>query len=135
MVKAFTAEEQKKLSENPYTYKVTSTTIKFTVEFKKLFYEMKSKGMAIRDIFISLGYDPDILGPSRMEGVSYKLNKAMRERGYFWEGTHPHSSILDGECPEPTAENFQRMFHELQFMKQEIDFIKKISSATNDSGK
>ena len=91
--------------------------------------------MAIRDIFISLGYDPDILGQSRMEGVSFLINRAMRKEGHFWEGTRPSRSIFDEESPEPTEENFRRMFHELQYMKQEIDFIKKIISATNDSGK
>ena len=135
MKKPFTPEEQSILADNPYTYKVTTTTISFTVEFKKLFYERRSKGMAIRDIFISLGYDPDILGQSRMEGVSYLINRAMRKEGHLWEGTRPSRSIFDEESPEPTEENFRRMFHELQYMKQEMDFIKKIISATNDSGK
>ena len=135
MKKPFTPEEQQQLAANPYTYKVTATTIAFTVEFKELFYRKRTEGIAIKDIFISLGYDPAILGQSRMEGVSYTINRAMRKEGRFWEGTRPRGSILDEECPEPTGENFRRMFHELQYMKQEMDFIKKIISATNDSGK
>lgn len=135
MRKPFTPEEQSILAANPYTYKVTSTTISFTLEFKKLYYERRSKGMLIRDIFISLNYDPDILGQSRMEGISHLINRAMKKEGHLWEGTRPHRSILDEDSPKPTEENFQRMFHELQYMKQEMDFIKKIISATNDSGK
>ena len=36
MKKPFTPEEQRQLDANPYTYKVSATTISFTVEFNPL---------------------------------------------------------------------------------------------------
>lgn len=134
MAKAFTAKQIAQLRNNPYTYKVTAKHISFTKEFKELFYQKRQEGMSLRDIIVSLGYDPDVLGYDRIEGISYLINKAMREEGRFHEGTRPRNSILDEDDPEVTKENFRRMQHELQLLRQEMDFIKKISSI-KDSGK
>jgi len=134
MAKAFTTDQIIQLRNNPYTYRVTAKHIRFTKEFKELFYQKRQEGMSIRDTFASLGYDPDVLGKDRIEGISYLINKAMREEGRFREGTRSRNSILDEDDPEVTKENFRRMQHELQLLRQEMDFIKKISSI-KDSGK
>jgi hypothetical protein len=134
MAKSFTPEQIIELRKNPYTYKVTEKHIRFTKEFKELFYKKRQEGMSLRDTFTSLGYDPEVLGYERIEGISGLINKAMREEGRFREGTRPRHSILDEEDPEITKENFRRMQHELQLLRQEMDFIKKISSR-KDSGK
>ena len=75
-----------------------------------------------------LGYDPDVLGEKRIDGISHLINKAVREGKGFREGTAPRTSILDEECPELTRENFLKMQHELLYLRQEMDFLKKISS-------
>lgn len=128
MATAFTPEQIVQLRSNPYTYKVTTRKIFFTKEFKQAFCEKRKEGLTLRETITALGYDPDVLGEKRIDGISNSINKALREDGGFREGIRPRNSILDEECPEVTKENFLRMHHELQYMKQEIEFLKKISS-------
>lgn len=128
MASTFTPEQIEQMRRNPYTYKVTDRKISFTKEFKQAFYEKRHKGLSLREIIVALGYDPDVLGEKRIDGISHSINKALREDGFFREGIRSRNSILDEECPEATKENFLRMHHELQYMKQEIEFLKKISS-------
>lgn len=133
MAIAFTQEQIEQLRNNPYTYKVTQRKIFFTKEFKQAFYEKRQEGLTLRETIFALGYDPDVLGEKRIDGISHLINKELREDGGFREGIQPRNSILDEECPEVTRENFLRMHHELQYMKQEIEFIKKISSPDDTS--
>lgn len=128
MAKPFTDEQIKQLRENPYTLKVTNSKIFFTKEFKQEFFRKRQEGLTLRETIISLGYDPDVLGSKRIDGISHLINKALREGREFSEGISPRTSILDEPCPEVTRENFIKMQHELQYMRQEIEFLKKISS-------
>lgn len=128
MATEFTQEQIIQLRSNPYTYKVTARKIFFTKEFKQAVCEKRQEGLTLREAIAALGYDPKVFGEKRIEGIRNSINKAIREGGGFREGIRPHNSILDEECPEVTKENFLRMHHELQYMKQEIEFLKKISS-------
>ena len=128
MAKPFTDEQIKQLRENPYTFKVTSSKIFFTKEFKQKFYNKRQEGLTLKETIIALGYDPDILGEKRIDGISHLINKAVREGREFSEDIAPRTSILDQADPEVTRENFIKMQHELQYMRQEIEFLKKISS-------
>lgn len=131
--KFFTPEQIEQLKQNPYTYSVTKKSISFTKEFKELFYQRHKEGMSLRDTTISLGYDPDVLGKERIEGISGLLNKAMREYGRFQDGSRSQYSVLDDEDLEVTKENLHRLQHEIQLLKQELEFIKKISSIRDSS--
>lgn len=131
--KTFTPEQIEQLKQNPYTYSVTKKSISFTKEFKELFYQRHKEGMSLRDTTISLGYDPDVLGKERIEGISGLLNKAMREDGRFQDGSRSRYSVLDDEDLEVTKENLHRLQHEIQLLKQELEFIKKISSIRDSS--
>ena len=128
MAKPFTLEQIEQLRSNPYTYKVTDRKIFFTAEFKKAFYQKRQEGLTLKEAFISLGYDPEVLGDKRIDGISHLINKAVREGNGFHEGVKPRTSILDEECPDLTQENFLKMQHELLYMRQELEFLKKISS-------
>lgn len=134
MAKAFTPEQITQLRSNPYTYKVSEKKILFTKEFKELFYQKRQEGLSVKEILISSGYDPEVLGEGRISGLCCQVNKAMKKEGLFREGIRPRNSILAEDDPEFTRENFLRMQHEVQLLRQEMDFIKKISSV-EDSGK
>lgn len=126
--KKFTQEEMAQLRSNPHTYKVTTCQIFFTAEFKERFYQLRQEGLPLDEVITTLGYNPDILGETRIDGISHLINKAVREGKGFHEGVAPRTSILDEECPELTRENFLKMQHELLYLKQEMTFLKKISS-------
>ena len=134
MATAFTKEQIDHLRSNPYTYKVTIKKVYFTKEFKELFYRKRQEGLTAREAVSELGYDPDLLGENRVDGIAQSVKREMEAMGSFHEGPRPRNSILKEESPEFTRENFLKMHHELQYMRQELDFIKKISSPDN-SGK
>ena len=128
MAKPFTLEQIEQLRSNPYTYKVTNSKIFFTAEFKEAFYQKRQAGLTLKETLLELGYDPEVLGEKRIDGLSHMINKAVREGKSFTEGIKPRKSILDEKCPELTRENFLKMQHELLYMRQELEFVKKISS-------
>ena len=134
MAKLFTMEQIEQLRSNPYTYNVTSRKIFFTAEFKEAFYQKRQAGLTLKETLLELGYDPEVLGEKRIDGLSHMINKAVREGKSFTEGIKPRKSILDEKCPDLTRENFLKMQHELLYMRQELEFLKKISSLRN-SGK
>jgi hypothetical protein len=134
MAKAFTLAQIEELKRNPYTYEVTKKKISFTKAFKEIFYQKYREGMYPKDIVASLGYDPEVLGYSRIKGINGMIQKSLKEHGCLYEGRLPRHRVLNDDDLELTKENFVRMQHEVQLLRQEMDFIKKISSI-RDSGK
>lgn len=127
--KSFTVEEINILRENPFTYKVTNSTISFTKEFKKIFIEKYSEGMLPRQILIEHGYDPDILGDRRIWGIAQHLKEQYSESGgNFSEGYTGgrRSKKPAGQLSE--KEELKQLRQEVNYLKQEIEFLKKISS-------
>lgn len=65
----FTEEEMRILAKNPYTYRVTDTTIRFTLVFKEEFLRRYKEGLSPKQIVQDLGYRVEILGARRVEGL------------------------------------------------------------------
>lgn len=126
--KLFTAAEQRKLAANKYTYNVTENVISFTVEFKEAFWDMYwNQNLPIKYVFRQLGYDPEILGYERMRGIvkgikTQALSPEGFRMGYGRKGSRKMLS-------EATKQN--RMQAELMYLRQEVEFLKKVSSLGN----
>ena len=73
--KYFTSEQISKLKSNPYTHSVSGCCIRFTLEFKELFWMRYCNGVSAKQIFTSLGYDIDILGDGRIFNFASQLSK------------------------------------------------------------
>lgn len=101
--KRFT-EEIRILASNRYTYRITETTIRFTLEFKKEFLKRYKEGYSPTQIVTDLGYDASVLGKRRVEGIRDHIMK------------------------EKAIEYIQ---NELVYLRQEVEFIKKIITAEN----
>lgn len=71
----FTKREIQILKNNPYTYRVTESQIFYTKEFKEEFWRRYQLGETPRKIVEELGYDPDILGTSRLSGLQINIKK------------------------------------------------------------
>jgi len=67
--KMFTDEEVKTLSENLWVRKVTHKLIRYTDEFKEEFLRRHAEGKTNQQIVMSLGFDPEMLGISRVQGM------------------------------------------------------------------
>lgn len=129
----FTEEQQEILRQNPYTYSVSDTQISFTKDFKQLFYNEYTAGKSPRDIFTRYGYDPKVLGEHRLYAFPYHLKQQINKYGKFSEGNFRLSSeerLVQAADKETLTqeEKIKRLEHEVSYLKQEMEFLKKISS-------
>lgn len=131
MKKLFTTEEMAKFEANPYTAKVTETQIKFTDDFRDDFWRLYLTDMLIKDIFVTLGYDPEVLGTKRIDGFVYNLRKRfltddqrINSQSRSSTTKRPPSDIDYSEMK--SSEAIRALQAELQYLRQEIDFLKKL---------
>ena len=122
--KLFTPEEVNILSENLWVRTVTPKLIRYTDEFKEEFWRLYSQGKTSRMVLEDLGFDPNILGPTRVQGIQiivkdYIVKKQLNEES-------PDTPVVSGSS---TTAQLKRMQHKLSYMEQQIDFIKKTISA------
>lgn len=125
----FTKEQVESLRENRYVKSVSASTIRFTEEFKRYFYQQSTSGAVSRQIFLACGIDPDILGESRIEGFRYTLHKqAKREEGFT--DKRQNNCRRETKPGEETMETrIRQLEHELAYTRQEVEFLKKLQMA------
>lgn len=131
MKKIFTSEEIAVFESNQYTAKVSETQIKFTDDFRDDFWRLYLTGMPVKDIFITLGYNPDILGTKRTDGFVYNLSKRfltdeqrINSQSRASTTKRPPADINYAEMKSNEA--IKAMQTELQYLRQEVDFLKKL---------
>lgn len=128
---SFTKKEKEKLLSNKYTRSVGDKTIKFTDEFWKEFENRLISGETKKAICLELGYDPDLIGEKRLEYVVTTINSSHRNPNK----KRPPIGTKYSELP--TEEAIRKMETELTYLRQEVEFLKKISSGKipNQKGK
>jgi hypothetical protein len=127
----FTKREIQILKNNPYTYNVTESQLFFTKDFKEEFWRRYQAGNSPRKIVEDLGYDPDMLGTSRISGIQINIQKQAKSAAGFTEGKGHRKQLESGlylASENPTDEKIVKMQHELMYLRQEVEFLKKISS-------
>lgn len=125
----FTDEQIKLLRDNPYTFNVTQNTLYLTKEFKELFYKEYQNGKLPRQILEEHGYLQSILGDSRIWGIASSVKKEAKRPEGFSEGSASKRVAPDpGDTPEASIRHLQ---HEVNYLRQEVEFLKKISSIRN----
>lgn len=134
---AFTDEEVEALRNNRYTAYVSNSSIRFTLEFKEMFMERKDKGVPARCIFQEAGYDVDVLGTSRIKNLSKRIPKEASapcglHEGYHMHRKHPEDADYSRMPPEEAMAAMQR---EVVYLRQELDFIKKIIKTDSMGGR
>ena len=131
--KHFTEEEIDSLKKNPYTLKIDEKRISFTAEFKDFFWQRYQAGDPPKLIFNELGYDTHILGKKRVDGIVKKIrDRAISGVGFSNEIYRSRNKIKSSQAiTEPTHQNLAYMQNELLYLRQEVDFIKKIIKPEN----
>lgn len=129
----FTQEEIDILKANPYTLFVSEHSIRFTLAFKQCFWLKRQAGERLQNIFKDLGYDIEILGIERIKNIATRIRKESLSQ----EGLHENNSLRKFHPDQETFDNLPhdeamvQMQHELLYLRQELDFIKKIIKAEN----
>ena len=125
--KTFTNEEQELLRSNQYTYSVTPHTISFTKAFKEIFYEEYLRGKLPSQILEKYGYPPKILGRRRILGISHNIRKQYESPEGLHEGALLKKKNLN-EKATTSEEAIKDLQREVEYLRQEMEFLKKISS-------
>ncbi len=123
----FTPEQQQLLRDNPYTIKVTEDVLNLSKEFKELFYKEYLAGALPRNILQKYGYPADVLGKRRIWGISHCIRKQFEKTGEFRDVRTP-GALVKSESPE---DKIKQLEHQVNYLIQEVEFLKKISSIRN----
>ncbi|MCL1919341.1 MAG: hypothetical protein FWG14_13785 [Peptococcaceae bacterium] len=123
--KKFTPDEQRALRDNLYVARVSETTITYTAEFRERFALEYAAGKLPSVILRECGFDHRMLGRDRQRSLVKRTKKYAQRPGGFSdarkEGTgRPRVKELTD------AEKIQRLEHEIRYLKQENEFLKKI---------
>ncbi len=126
--KVFTPEEVEMLRANRYTFTVTPFALSFTKEFKELFLEEYRAGNIPRQILEKYGYPADVLGKRRIWGIACNIKHQYASPEGLHEGPVSRSNRLPQEKTQTTEARVNKLQGEIQYLRQEIEFLKKISS-------
>lgn len=136
-MREYTAKQIKQLQSNPYTLKVTKNKMYFTAEFKKNFWTRYQAGDAPRKIISDLGYEISLFQQKQIDSLVQRIKKQALSGAGFSEGEN-HSKRLpikkvDREITQ--SQSIDQMQHELLYLRQEVEFLKKIIKADNSKRK
>ena len=127
----FTDEEIIELMQNRFTESVHGRTLKFTEEFIELFLARHAQGVAPSTIFKDCGYRVELVGKVRIANFYNKLKSSMQyaqlKENEFFQSTplqNDYSSL-------PPLQAINAMQNEITYLRQEVEFLKKIIAAAN----
>ena len=119
----FTRREIQLLKSNPYTYRVTESQIFYTREFKEEFWRRYQGGESPREIVEALGYDPDMLGTSRLSGLQINIKKQANRPEGFTEGKNNRKGLkaeMTAVDESPDRSTLIKMQHEILYLYLKI---------------
>lgn len=133
-MRTFTQEQIKKLEKNPYTFKVTKSKLYFTAKFKEDFWISYQAGNAPRKIMQDLGYDLSLFTQKQIDNYVQRIKREALSGQGFHEGANrerrvPMKATQEDELSSP--QSIERMQNELLYLRQEVEFLKKIIIADN----
>jgi hypothetical protein len=136
--KEFTAEELKELVMSDYVVSVTRKSVTYTEAFKVLFWTRYCDGVDVAAIFEDAGIDPKIIGRERMRDLAWTI-KQQKEKESQVQVTAEEKPQIPNPPNKPKHTRFSlseneisKMFHQVAYMSQELEFIKKIISAETE---
>lgn len=139
-MKEYTAKEMKLLKANPYTFKVTKNKLYFTVEFKEAFWTAYQAGMAPRKILADMGYDLEIFGQKQIDSMVQSIKRQAQCGNGFRQGENRRHrkkdglSMMDGTSPK-SKEALEGICNEVKYLRQEVEFLKKIVKTENTAAR
>lgn len=133
-MKEYTVKQIKELEKNPYVYKVTKHKLYYTAKFKEDFWISYRAGNAPRKILSDFGFDLEIFGQKQIDSLVQHIKKQALAGNGFSEGENhikriPMKATSENELSSP--QSIERMQNELLYLRQEVDFLKKIIIADN----
>lgn len=132
MKREYTAEEKEKLESNSYTLKVSANKFYPTAKFRKDFWIRYQAGISPRKIIKDFGYDLNLFTQKQIDAIVQKIKKQALSGNGFSEGENrerrPRMKPLQSDA---TPETISQMQTELLYLRQEVEFLKKIIMTDN----
>jgi len=133
----FTPEEIAEMNHNPFVNRVSESKISFTTEFKESFWKRARAGEPLAEIIRSFGLDPDVLGYRRIKGIYAHLNEQVVAGLAFTDKKRVRNpeAVLVSKPPSNREQQvkIRTLEHEVLYLKQELEFIKKIITADKEA--
>jgi hypothetical protein len=133
-MRTFTEEQIRKLKKNPYTFKVTTKRLFFTAKFKEDFWIRYQAGNAPRKIMADLGYDLSMFTQKQIDNYVQRIKREALSGNGFTEGQNRETRMPIKETEEQelsSPQSIERMQNELLYLRQEVEYLKKIIIADN----
>ena len=137
-MKEYTPKQMKELEKNPYVYKVTKHMIYYSAKFKEDFWISYQAGNTPRKILTDCGFDLSMFGQKQIDSLVQHIKKQALSGNGFSEGSNRMKRVaikatneIDLSSPQTT----ERMLNELLYLRQEVEFLKKIIIAENSKKK
>lgn len=137
-MKEYTAKQIKQLEKNPYVFRVTKHKLYYTAKFKEDFWISYQAGNSPRKILIDFGFDIDIFGQKQIDSLVQHIKKQVLSGNGFTEGENrqrrvPMKATSEDELSSP--QSIKRMQNELLYLRQEVEFLKKLLLRTTQGRK
>lgn len=120
----FSEEHVNELKLNPYVKNVSNKAITYTDELKNIFMNKYNEGMLPSTILRELGFNTNILGKRRIDGIVERMHKHV-ERGGDCHDLRSSCSGRPSTKELTDAERIARLEHQISYLKQENEFFKK----------
>ena len=130
--KKFSPEEVETLRANPYTERVTTEKISFTLAFKKEFWRLSVEGCTGNAAFRKLGYDPEVLGFERVHNITKRIRRAAKTPEGLKGKAKSRMRISKENFSSAQLEKMsrreseQRLQNEIVYLQQQMAFLKKL---------
>lgn len=138
-MKEYTTKEIKQLKANPYTLKVTKNKLYFTAKFKEDFWIRYQSGDAPKKIMSDLGYGMDCITQKQIDNYAQRIKREALSGNGFKEGTNRVKRMPAKEPGDisdlASPQSIERMQNEILYLRQELEFLKKIIKADNSRRK
>jgi len=125
----FTDEQIAVLKENPYVAIVDRNRVCFTATFKELFWSLYTKGMMPSEILRRSNIDPKMLGTARTRGMVANLKKEIARHGSFTDVIVIRTRTSEIQTGTKKDNEIGLLRAENEYLKQELEFVKKIVAA------
>ena len=133
-MKEYTPKQIKELKANPYTLNVTKNKLYFTAKFKEDFWISYQAGNAPRKILSDFGYNLDLFEQKKIDSLVQRIKKQALSGNGFTEGENRTKRVAmkaTDEIELSSPQSIERMQNELLYLRQEVEFLKKIIIAEN----
>ncbi len=117
-----------KLNNHSCVEHATAWSVVFTEEFKQHAYDEYYRGKSTREIFKEAGLDAENLGQKRLENFRCSVMNGADREGGFADKRKDKSKQAPQSTEAQMAKRIRELEHQVTYLEQENDFLKKIRS-------